>query len=132
MGNAFNVLHLTEDAAGESRFTEFDLSLHEIAFAPPAHPFLVSPTMSAKGYVAIRIPVGWAGEIHRSPHRQILFCLSGALKVTASDGEVRLVEAGSVWQMEDVNGKGHRSEVATPVPFDAVVILLDSGSLAES
>jgi hypothetical protein len=128
MGNAFNVLHLTEDATGESSFTEFDLTLHEIPFAPPAHPFLVSSMMSAKGYVAIRIPVGWAGAMHRSPHRQILFCLSGALKVTASDGEVRLVEAGSVWQMEDVTGKGHWSEVATPVPFDAVIILLDSGS----
>lgn len=128
MGNAFNVLHLTEDAAGESRFGEFDLPLHEIAFAPPARPFLASPTMSAKGYVAIRIPAGWAGELHRSPHRQILFCLSGALKVTASDNEMRLVEAGSVWQMEDVSGKGHWSEVATPVPFDAVIILLDSPS----
>ncbi|MGO4564850.1 hypothetical protein AB4Z52_07215 [Rhizobium sp. 2YAF20] len=84
--------------------------------------------MSAKGYVAIRIPAGWAGELHRSPHRQILFCLSGALKVTASDNEMRLVEAGSVWQMEDVSGKGHWSEVATPVPFDAVIILLDCPS----
>lgn len=126
MGNAFKVLHLTEDATGESHFREFDLPLHEIAFAPPAQPFLVSPTMPAKGYVAIHIPVGWAGEMHQSPHRQILFCLSGALKVTASDGEVRLVEAGSMWQMEDVSGKGHWSKVATSVPFEAVVILLDS------
>jgi hypothetical protein len=54
--------------------------------------------------------------------------LSGTLKVTASDNEIRLVEAGSVWQMEDVSGKGHWSEVATPVPFDAVIILLESPS----
>lgn len=125
MGTAFNVLHLTEDAAGESHFGQFDLALKETPLAPPALPFLVSSIMPAKGYVAIRIPVGWIGELHQSPHRQILFCMAGALRVTASDGEVRLVEAGSVWQMEDVHGRGHWSEVPSPVPFDAVILLLD-------
>ncbi|MDE1993944.1 MAG: hypothetical protein KGI75_15685 [Rhizobiaceae bacterium] len=124
MNRAFNVLHLTEDAQGASHFGAFLLPLRESVFAPPAHPFLVSPTMSAKGYVVIRIPAGWVGELHQSPHRQILFCMSGALKVTASDGEVRLVEAGSIWQMEDVTGKGHWSEVPTPVPFEAAIVLL--------
>jgi hypothetical protein len=126
MSDAFDVLRLTEDAAGESHFSRFDLPLTETPFAPPALPFLVSPVMPAKGYVAIRIPVGWVGELHQSPYRQILFCMAGALKVTASDGEVRLVEAGSVWQMEDVHGKGHWSEVPSPVPFDAVIVLLES------
>ncbi|PZV36952.1 hypothetical protein [Mesorhizobium kowhaii] len=125
MSAAFDVLHLTENATGESHFSQFDLPLKETRFAPPALPFLVSPVMPTKGYVAIRIPVGWVGELHQSPHRQILFCMAGALKVTASDGEVRLVEAGSVWQMEDVQGKGHWSEVPSQVPFDAVILLLD-------
>jgi hypothetical protein len=126
MDTAFSVLHLTEDAAGESHFSQFELALKETPFAPPALPFLVSPVLPAKGCVAIRIPVGWVGELHQSPHRQILFCMAGALKVTASDGQVRLVEAGSVWQMEDVHGKGHWSEVPSRVPFDAVIVLLDS------
>ena len=54
-------------------------------------------------------------------------CMAGALKVTASNGDTRLVEVGSVWQMEDVTGKGHWSEVASPVPFDAAIIVLDEG-----
>jgi quercetin dioxygenase-like cupin family protein len=128
MDSAYDVIHLTEDAAGESHFGAFALPLHETEFAPPARPFQVSPIMPAKAYVAIRIPAGWVGELHRSPHRQILFCMSGALKVTASDGEVRLIQAGSVWQMEDVSGQGHWSEVPTEVPFDAVIIVLDTGT----
>jgi quercetin dioxygenase-like cupin family protein len=64
------------------------------------------------------------GVLHRSPHRQILFCMAGALKVTATDGGVRTICAGNVWLMEDTRGKGHQSEVVSPGPFDAVIILL--------
>jgi quercetin dioxygenase-like cupin family protein len=84
----------------------------------------VSSVEKAAGYAVIRIPVGWIGERHPSPHRQIAFSLSGALKVTASDGTVRTVTAGNVWLMEDTQGRGHESEVASDVPFEAVVILL--------
>jgi hypothetical protein len=84
----------------------------------------VSQLRQAQGYVAIRIPVGWTGVLHRSPHRQILFCTAGALKVTATDGNVRTVSAGNGWLMEDTMGKGHESEVVSPVPFDGVIILL--------
>jgi quercetin dioxygenase-like cupin family protein len=127
MSVEFPVQHLVEDKAGESRFESFAIALDETRFAPPARPFLVSKLRPAKGFVAIRIPVGWVGELHRSPQRQILFCLAGALKVTASDGGVRIVDTGSIWQMEDVTGKGHWSEVSSSVPFDAVIIALGYG-----
>jgi hypothetical protein len=130
MGTRFPVLHLVEDLSGESHFESFALDLEETQFAPPAHAFLVSKLRPATGFVAVRLPVGWVGALHRSPQRQILFCIAGALKVTATDGEHRLVEVGSVWQMEDVTGKGHRSEVASSVPFDAVIIALGDGDRA--
>jgi quercetin dioxygenase-like cupin family protein len=84
----------------------------------------VSPVEKASGYVVIRLPVGWVGDPHPSPRRQILFCLSGAVKITASDGEIRTIKASDAWLMEDTNGKGHRTEVASDEPFDAVIILL--------
>ena len=124
MSEILNALRLSEDASGESHFGSFDISRILTDFAPPARPFFVSPIEKASGYVVIRLPVGWVGDPHPSPGRQILFCLSGALKVTAGNGEIRTVKAGDAWLMEDTSGKGHRSEVVSDEPFDAAIVLL--------
>ena len=124
MTEALRVLRLGEDEAGESHFDDFEMPRPLTNFAPPAMPFFVSAVQKATGCVAIRIPVGWIGALHRSPHRQMLFCWGGALKVTATDGSVRTIGPGNVWLMGDNKGKGHKSEVVSEVPFDAVIILL--------
>ena len=124
MATSYRVIRLSEDGAGESHFDDLDVARSSSVFAPPAPAFLTSPVEAASGYVVIRIPSGWVGDAHPSPHRQILFCLSGALKVTASDGEVRVIETGNVWLMADTSGKGHRSEVVSDGPFDAAIVLL--------
>ena len=128
MGASVNVIRLSEDASGESHFDGFEIERLLSHFAPPARPFHASSVESAAGYVVISIPAGWVGELHRSPHRQILFCLSGALKITASDGDVRVVEAGGAWLMTDTRGKGHKGEVASGRPFEAVIILLGNSN----
>lgn len=119
-----HLYRLTENAAGESSFNYSEIVRTLNKFAPPAVPFYTSAIEKAAGYTAIRIPVGWVGELHRSPYRQMLFCWAGALKVTATDGSVRTVKAGDAWLMADSHGKGHRSEVVSDVPFDAVIIIL--------
>ena len=131
MTGSFRVLHLREDAAGESYFDELEVSQLLTQFAPPALPFLVSSTETASGYAVISIPVGWIGKRHPSPHRQILFCLSGALKVTASDGTTRIVDTGNVWLMEDTRGKGHESEVISRVPVNAAIVFLPGSNQAD-
>jgi hypothetical protein len=124
VAESLTFIRLSEDQSGESHLGAFEEPLHLNDFAPPAVPFYVSQMHQAQGYVAIRIPVGWVGVLHRSPHRQILFCTAGALKVTATDGSVRTISAGTAWLMEDTMGKGHASEVVSPGPFNAVIILL--------
>ena len=128
MSASLNVVRLSEDEAGESHFDSFQIDRRLVTFAPPADPFLVSAIEKASGYVMVRIPAGWIGERHPSPHRQIAFCLSGALKVTASDGDVRVIKAGDVWLMTDTQGKGHQSEVASDNPWDAVIILVENSN----
>jgi hypothetical protein len=123
--SALRVYRLSENAAGESSFDEFEIPRPLNNFAPPAIPFHTSEIEKASGYTAIRIPVGWIGELHRSPYRQMLFCSGGALKVTATDGSVRTVKSGDAWLMADNRGKGHQSEVVSDVPFDAVIIILE-------
>jgi hypothetical protein len=118
------IKHLTEDATGESHFDSFTVERPLVEFAPPALPFFASPVQPATGFVHVRIPKGWVGAAHPAPQRQICFGLGGALKVTASDGAVRVIGPGEVWQMTDVTGKGHAAEVVSDVPFDAVMVLL--------
>jgi hypothetical protein len=128
--SGLRVYRLTENASGESSFADAELDRSLNAFAPPAVPFYTSAIEEAAGYTAIRIPVGWIGQLHRSPYRQMLFCCAGALKVTATDGSVRTVKAGDAWLMADNHGKGHQSEVVSDVPFDAVIIILDKSNQA--
>lgn len=124
MTQPLEIIRLTEDTAGESHFDSVAVERELVPFAPPAVPFFATPAAKAEGYVVIRIPVGWVGELHRSPRYQMLFCWAGALRVTASDGGVRTIAAGDAWLMADNHGKGHASEVVSDVPFDAVIIQL--------
>jgi quercetin dioxygenase-like cupin family protein len=128
MSSSLNVVRLSEDGTGESHFDNFQIDRRLVTFAPPAHPFFVSNIEKASGFVVVRIPPGWIGEIHPSPCRQIAFCLSGALKVTASDGDVRVIKAGDAWLMTDTMGKGHESEVASNDSWDAVIIRVENST----
>jgi len=118
------VLHLLADSSGASRFDTFEISRELCDFAPPAPPLLASRVETATGYTVLRLPVGWYGERHPSPKRQILFCLAGKVRITAEIGEPRTVGPGEVWQMDNTHGAGHETEVISDVPFDAVVVQL--------
>ena len=124
MSAPFNVLRLSEDSAGESHFDNYDIAFAMTDFAPPAAPFLVSPAENCSRYVVLRLDAGWAGERHCSPNRQILFCLSGQLRVTASDGDVRSIKTGDAWLMQDTSGRGHHTEVISKEAVTAIVIVL--------
>jgi hypothetical protein len=60
--------------------------------------------------------------LHVSPKRQVIFCLSGSLKVTSSLKEERMIEAGMGLLMEDTTGKGHVSDVVSSGPVAQVTI----------
>ena len=121
------LLQLSADQAGESRFDEVEVPLAMQEFAPPAAPLLVSASEAASGYVLIRLPVGWVGEAHPSPHRQVLFCLKGSMDVTTSAGERRRIAAGDIWLMGDTSGRGHRT-VVVDGPVEAAIVRLGQGS----
>ena len=124
MTESFNVVRLNSDGAGESYFDSYKFLRVLQDFAPPAPPLFVSPFEEASAFAVICLPAGWIGEPHPSPNRQIMFCLSGSLRVTASDGNVRTIEAGNALLMADTWGKGHKSEVISRGPVEAVVIKL--------
>ena len=119
---AMTLLRLYADDNGDTRFNTAEIALTLQDFAPPATPFNASDGQPAKQFVVIRLPAGWIGEPHPSPKQQVLFCLSGSLKITCSTGETAVIEAGMGLVMSDVRGKGHKTEVTSSHPVNAVII----------
>jgi hypothetical protein len=122
MSTSLRVLRTYANAAGESCFNTYEIQRGLRNFAPPAAPLFASEIAEASGYTVLRLPVGWIGERHLSPKRQILFCLSGRVRITPDVGNPQIIAAGDAWMMEDTEGSGHKTEVISEEPFDAVVI----------
>ena len=124
LGAPFPVLRLFVDGPSGSRIDNYEIERDLKNFAPPAAPLYVSETKAASGFVMIRLPVGWDGRRHPSPRQQILFCLAGRARVTPDAGDPRIIGAGEALLMADTYGGGHKTEVISDVPFDAVIVQL--------
>jgi len=88
---------LYSDAQGESHWEDVEVSLEERTFAPPAKAIEVSEAEPTKQVLFLRLRAGWDEPIHPTPVAQKLICLSGKVRVTASDGEIRDIGPGDVW-----------------------------------
>lgn len=49
-------------------------------------------------------------DYHNPPARQFIILLDGEIEITTSLGEKRRFSAGDILLVEDINGKGHRTE----------------------
>jgi hypothetical protein len=119
---SFNVIRTFTDDQGRSQFDSYAVPETLQPFAPPADPVFVSERAPASGYVVIYMPPGWVGKPHPSPRRQILFCLSGGMRITSSTGEIRTLGVGDAWLMGDTTGEGHKSEVTSPEGASVVIV----------
>ena len=117
-------LRLYANESGVSCLETFEISRELRDFAPPAAPLWASDAEPASRYVVIRLPVGWDGKKHPTPRRQILFGLSGKIRITPDIGEPGVVSAGDILKMEDTEGNGHFTEVISDEPFDGVMVQL--------
>lgn len=113
------------DDTGESHWSDIEISLRERSFAPPAKSILLSEAEAAATLVFLKLEAGWDEPIHPTPRPQMLICLSGAARVTASDGEIRMIQQGDLWRMEDTSGKGHHTKVVSAQAFTAAVVQFD-------
>lgn len=119
----YHHLYAAED--GESHWNRVEVALTERSFAPPARAIFISDVEAAAATVFLRLDPGWDEPIHPTPKRQTLCCLAGAVRVTASDGEARVIAKGDVWRMEDTHGKGHHTCVIGDQAFEAMVVQFD-------
>lgn len=102
---------LYADTDGESHFEDVEVELASADFAPPAPPVNLSDMMAAEHVGFLALQSGWKGGVQASPSRMIIFVLAGQVELTASDGVVRSFTRGSVFTVEDTEGKGHGTSV---------------------
>lgn len=112
------------DESGASRTEDIDVELLPRDFAPPAPPLHLSQMVPATGFAFVRFPVGWVGDWHPTPRRQIFFYLAGELEGETSDGERRLYVPGTATLLEDTTGTGHRARVVGHTDVLAAVVQL--------
>lgn len=103
--------HIYTDPESESYFASVGVEMSVAQYAPPAPPLHVSEPLGVENTVFFRAPVGWVGESHPSPRRQLYVGLEGQLEITVSSGETRRFGPGSVVLLEDVEGAGHVTRV---------------------
>jgi len=69
-------------------------------------PSACRPPVSIFGETQAEHDIDW----HPAPRRQYIINLDAGVKITASDGESRVIGVGEVILVEDTTGKGHLSQ----------------------
>ena len=97
--------NLYTDANGESHFRDI-----EIEWAEERRGSKLSKRLPATGIIFRETVAEYDLDWHPAPRRQYIVNLAGGVKITASDGESRIIGAGEVILVEDITGKGHLSQ----------------------
>ncbi len=100
-----HVHHLYADAAGETHFGDI-----EVEWETEGPGGKMSRRLPATGIIFRATPGTYDYAWHTAPRRQYIVNLDGAVEITVSDGETRVIGAGEVFLVEDTHGKGHFSK----------------------
>lgn len=93
------------DNQGESHFETIELKLTEEGPLGA-----MSEVWSAKAVQFRENTSDYYWDYHNPPARQFVILLDGTIEITTSLGEKRLFNGGDILLLEDVEGKGHRTE----------------------
>ena len=97
--------NLYEDSNGVSHFRDI-----EVEWAEQRGVSKLSKRMPATGIIFRRTEGNYNVDWHPAPRRQYIVNLDGGVKITASDGEARIIGPGEIILVEDISGKGHLSQ----------------------
>jgi len=93
------------DENGETHFRDIEIELSEAGSDGTT-----SKRFPASGIIFRTTPADWFFDWHPATRRQYVINLDAPHKVTASDGETRVIGVGEIFLIEDVHGKGHLSQ----------------------
>ncbi len=97
--------NLYADENGESHFRDIEIEMTE--HGPDGS---TSGRLAATGIYFRTTPADWFFSCHPATRRQYVINLDAPNKITASDGETRIIGVGEIILIEDVHGKGHLSQ----------------------
>jgi hypothetical protein len=97
--------NLFADAHGETHFRDI-----EVTWVEQQEFSKFSGRLPATGIIFRETSGDYDLDWHPAPRRQYIINLEGAVQITASDGESRIIAAGEVILVEDTTGKGHLSK----------------------
>jgi hypothetical protein len=97
--------HLYTDEKGESHFKDI-----EIEWVEERRGSKLSKRLPATGIIFRETQAEHDLDWHTAPRRQYIVNLDDGVRITASDGESRVIGAGEVLLVEDTTGKGHLSK----------------------
>src|SRR5262249_19979491 len=104
-GERMRIHNLYTDKNGESHFRDI-----EIEWAEERRGSKLSKRLPATGIIFRETVAEYDLDWHPAPRRQYIVNLDAGVRITASDGESRVIGAGEVILVEDTTGKGHLSK----------------------
>ena len=99
------VHNLYVDDKGETHFR--DIEIEWVESGPGGK---LSKRLPATGIIFREVQPDYDLDWHPAPRRQYIINLDAGVKITASDGEARIIGAGEVILVEDTRGRGHLSQ----------------------
>jgi quercetin dioxygenase-like cupin family protein len=100
---------LRADEDGESYFDNEIVSLAPAVYVPGIPLVDVAEPVPATAFTLSRCEAHYVSDWHPAPRRQFVIVLAGGFEVTPSVGESRRFEAGDVFRVEDLSGRGHQT-----------------------
>lgn len=97
--------NLYTDEKGESHFRDI-----EVEWAEERRGSKLSKRLPAAGLIFRETKPENEVDWHNAPRRQYIVNLQSGVKITASDGEARVIGPGEILLVEDTTGKGHLSQ----------------------
>ena len=103
------IVRFASASDGGSQFVEVDLPIDNAstdAFGNTVHRSAILPAQST---MVTEMPEGLYQDWHPASRRQLLFILSGTLRVETSDGKKHQCGSGETFLADDVGSRGHRT-----------------------
>ena len=97
--------NLYEDENGESHFRDI-----EVEWSAERRFSKLSELIKVSGIEFRETSGDYDLDWHPAPRRQYIINLDAGVQITASDGESRIIGAGEVILVEDIEGRGHLSK----------------------
>ena len=116
----FKLTKVYSDENGDSRFEDVEIALEDAGEIGA-----LSNLIPAKGMIFREVLPTYDFDFHNAPQRQYIILLDGEIEIETSLGEKRTFGTGEILQMEDTNGKGHKTRNLKKQKRRSVFIRLD-------